>query len=58
MIKVKVTRAKTSTLNDRLGLFGLQTNVELKMLNVAVQFLSSVGHLRVRIPLQESCVGY
>lgn len=52
-----VTWAKTSTLNHRLRLFSLKTDIELEVLNIAIELLSGVGDLGVRVPLQERCVG-
>ncbi len=51
-----LTWTKTSTRDDWLSIFGLQADVELKAVDVAVQLLSGVRNLGIGVPLQEARV--
>lgn len=53
-----VTRAETSTRDDWFGLLGLETSVELEMVDCAIKFLGSSSDLRVGIPFQERRVWF
>ena len=48
-----VSRAETGTVNEGLRLLGLQTDVELEVVDVAIQKLSGSGNLWVRVPFKE-----
>lgn len=54
---MKLTRAKSSAIDDRFRLFSLKTNVELEEFNVTVQLLSGLSNFGIGVPLQESGVG-
>ena len=51
-----VTRAQTSTLDDRLSGLCLEAGVKLKVINVAVKFFGGGGDFFVWIPFQECLV--
>ena len=50
------TWAKTGTLDDRLGFLGLQTDVELEAVDVAIELLRCASDLGVRVPFKETGV--
>lgn len=52
-----LTWAKTRARNDGLGLFGLETDVELETVDVAVQLLRRGRNGWVGVPLNETRVG-
>ena len=48
------TGAEASAVNDRLRLLGLQTDIELQVVNVTIESLRGRRNLLVRIPLLEA----
>lgn len=48
------TRAETGTFDERLGFFRLKANIELEVLDVAIDQFSRPCDLGVRVPLEES----
>jgi len=51
-----VTRAETSTLDDWFGVLGLETGVQLKVVNLSIELFGGGGNLFIWVPFQESLV--
>jgi hypothetical protein len=48
--------AETCAFDQRLGLFGLEADVQLQVVDVTIELFGSVSNFMVRIPFQETGV--
>lgn len=48
-----VSRAEASTVDQWFGFLSLETDIQLQIVDIAVQQLGRAGDLRVRVPLEE-----
>ena len=55
---MSLTRAQACTLDDRFGLLGLKTHIQLQAINVAVEPFRGVCDLGVGVPLQETGISW
>jgi len=53
-----VTGAKTSTCDNWFGVLGLETNIQLEMVDCTIKFLGGGSNLRVGVPFQERLVSF